>query len=99
MIVTLPATATPPSAPAALTSNVSAGVVTLRWSAAAGNATTYVLDVGTQSGATNIGSLLLGHLDTTVTTPAPAGVYFVRVRAVNAHGSSAPSDEVQVVVP
>lgn len=31
--------------------------------------------------------------------PAPSGVYFVRVRAVNAHGSSAATNEVQVVVP
>lgn len=50
-------------------------------------------------GATNFGSLPTGHLDTAFATPAPAGVYFVRVRAVNAFGSSAPTNEVQLVVP
>jgi hypothetical protein len=59
----------------------------------------YVLDVGTQSGATNIGSLPTGHLDTTLTTPAPSGTYFVRVRVVNVFGSSAATNAVQVVVP
>jgi len=97
-IFSLPATALPPGTPGPLTANVAAGVVTLSWGAAA-NATSYVLDVGSQSGASNIGSLPTGHLDTTFVTPAPSGVYFVRVRAVNAHGSSAATNEVQVVVP
>jgi hypothetical protein len=99
VIFTLPPPASPPSAPGTLSATVTAGVVTLSWGAAAGNAAGYVLDVGSASGLTNIGSLATGHLDTAFATPAPSGVYFVRVRAVNAFGSSAATNEVQVVVP
>jgi hypothetical protein len=99
MIVTVPASATPPNAPGTLTASVAGGVVTLQWGAAAGNATTYVVEAGTASGLTNIGAFATGHLDTQFTTAAPAGTYFVRVRAANAFGASAPSNEVTVVVP
>jgi hypothetical protein len=98
VIFSLPTVPLPPGTPGPLTANVAAGVVTLVWGAAP-NATSYVLDVGTASGLTNIGSLPTGHLDTAFATPAPAGVYFVRVRAVNAFGSSAATNEVQIVVP
>jgi hypothetical protein len=40
-----------------------------------------------------------GTLDTTFSTHVPSGTYFVRVRAANAFGHSAPSNEVTIVVP
>jgi hypothetical protein len=98
-ILTVPPPAMPPSAPAGLTAAVLGGIVTLSWTAAAGNASSYVLDVGTAPALVNIGSLDTAAVDTTLSTPAPPGTYFVRVRAVNAFGSSAPSNEVQIVVP
>lgn len=104
VIVTVPSTSTPPNAPGTLNASVvpsgfASGTVTLRWGAASGNATTYVIEAGTASGITNIGALPTGSLDTAFTTTAPAGTYFVRVRAANGFGVSPPSNEVTVVVP
>jgi hypothetical protein len=98
-ILTVPATATPPAAPGVLSATVAGGVVTLRWGAASGNATTYVVEAGTASDTSNLGALATGHLDTTWATPAPPGVYFVRVRAANAFGIGPASNEVTVIVP
>ena len=94
-----PASATPPNAPGALTAGVDGGVVTLQWGAASGNAATYVVEAGSASGLANIGTFAPVHLDTSFTTAAPPGTYFVRVRAANAFGASPPSNEVIVVVP
>lgn len=99
LIVTVPATNTPPGAPGALSGSAADGVVSLSWGAAAGNATTYVIEAGTATGLTNIGAFATGHLDTAFVTPAPPGTYIVRVRAANAFGVSPPSNEVAVVVP
>ncbi len=74
-------------------------MVSLTWGAAAGNATTYVVEAGTAAGLANVGTFATGHLDTTFITPAPSGTYYVRVRAANAFGVSASSNEVTVVVP
>jgi hypothetical protein len=99
VIVTAPATPTAPQVPGTLTASVSAGVATLTWGAAAGNATTYVIEAGTVSGVMNLGALPTGTLDTTWAAPAPRGTYFVRVRAANAFGVSGATNEVMVVVP
>lgn len=99
IITTVPLTSTPPGAPGTLAAAVSGGVVTLSWGAAAGNATMYVIEAGTGAGLTNIGALPTGNLDTTWSVPAPAGTYFVRVRAANAFGMSPATNEVTVVVP
>lgn len=99
VVATVPSTSTPPAAPGTLSASVSGNVVTLSWGAAAGNATAYVIEAGTAAGLTNIGALPTGHLDTTWSVPAPAGTYFVRVRAANTFGLSAPTNEVTVVVP
>lgn len=98
-IVTVPAAAVPPGVPGTLTASVASGVVSLSWGAASGNATTYVVEAGTASGVANLGAFVTGTLDTTLATPAPAGVYFVRVRAANAFGVSGATNEVTVVVP
>jgi len=99
VIVTVPATATPPNAPGTLSARVAGGIVTLQWGAASGNATTYVLEAGTASGLSNVGALVTGHLDTSFSTAAPPGTYVVRVRAANAFGIGAPSNEVMVALP
>lgn len=99
VIITVPATAAAPGKPGTLSAAVAAGIVTLTWGAAPGNATTYVIEAGTVSGVMNIGAVPTGHLDTTWSIGAPAGTYFVRVRAANAFGLSTPTNEVTVVVP
>ncbi|MCC6989277.1 MAG: hypothetical protein IT181_09785 [Acidobacteria bacterium] len=99
IIATVPATSTAPTAPGTLTASVVSGVVTLGWGAAAGNATTYVIEAGTASGLSNIGALPTGNLDTAWSLPTPSGTYFVRVRAANAFGLSPATSDVLVVVP
>lgn len=97
--LTVPTVATAPAAPGALTANVLSNGLLLRWTAATGNATTYIIEAGTASGASDVGAVTTGNLDTTFLGRAPAGTYFVRVRAANAFGQSAASNEVMVVVP
>jgi hypothetical protein len=92
--VTVGACAPPPS-PAPLTSTVSGRQVTLAWFAAAG-AADYVIEAGSAAGASNV--LVAPLSGTSVTTQAPPGTYFVRVRARNACGQSAPTNEVVVTV-
>lgn len=99
VILTTPSVSLPPQAPSALSATAANGVVTLSWTAAAGNATTYVIEAGTGPGLSNIGAQPLGHLDTTFSTPAPPGTYVIRVRAANAFGAGPASNEVTVVVP
>jgi predicted phage tail protein len=88
-----------PLAPSALTATVSGGVVTLRWGAG-GNAANvaYILEAGSAPGQSNIVSASLGAL-TGIATPAPSGTYYVRVRAQNGCGVSAPSNELVITVP
>jgi hypothetical protein len=99
VILTSPSTNQAPAPPMTLHSSVSAGIVSLTWIAAPGNTESYVIEVGTASGQTNLGSFDAGVLDTNISAPVPPGTYYVRVRARNAFGSSGASNEVVVVVP
>lgn len=57
--------------------------------------TSYVLEAGSSTGLANLATMHVG-VATSVTTEVPPGVYFVRVRGVNAYGTSDPSNEVVV---
>ena len=75
--------------------------LTLSWTASAtGTPTSYVIEVsGTPGGPATLASYNTGNAQTTLVVPgAPPGVYYVRVRGVDASGVGAPSNEVQVVV-
>lgn len=72
-------------------------VVTLTWQASAG-AFDYVVEAGTTPGASNVVNVNVGP-QRSVTSPAPPGRYFVRVRARNTVGMSGPSNEVVIDVP
>jgi len=61
------------------------------------SATAYVLEVGSQAGASDLLVTNLGNVTSFVGT-APAGNYFTRIRAVNTCGSSDPSAEAPVVL-
>ena len=61
--------------------------------------TGYILDVGSQPGAANLGSVALGRAPAFAGPAVPPGRYFVRVRAVNAVGTSGHSNEVLIDVP
>lgn len=86
--------ALPPSPPASLTMAWQGTVLTLTWGAAAG-ASSYFLEVGSVAGAANLGAISVGTA-TRYTVDVPPGTYHVRVRAANANGASAPSNEVVV---
>lgn len=89
-----------PDAPEGLVADVQASVVRLQWTAASGGAAAerFVIEAAQAGGAfVPIGSTSAGATGfAIVAPPALFGSYMVRVRAVNAAGSSAPSAEVSV---
>jgi len=89
-----------PGAPGNFTVVKTATSMTLTWTAptTGGAVTGYTLELGIASGVTNASYPLTAA--TTVTTPAlPRGTYFMRIKAKNAAGTGAPSNEVKLVVP
>ena len=86
-----------PAPPGSLMGSVSGLTVSLTWAAVPDAGVTYVLDVGSTPGASNLGQYLLGTL-TSMSASAPIGSYYVRLRAINACGSSAASNEVTLIV-
>jgi hypothetical protein len=88
--------AAPPTAPGGLNAAVTGQQVTLRWNAPAGSPTTYIIEAGSSSGASDIANFVTGTVATSLTATATAGTYFVRVRARNACGTSGASNEVIV---
>jgi hypothetical protein len=75
--------------------------VTLAWTASAIASpppASYVIEVGAAAGVSNLLVAAVGPV-TSVGTPAPPGTYFVRIRAQNACGTSAPSNEQAITVP
>jgi hypothetical protein len=85
------------SAPTGVSLSVSGSVVSVTWNSLPG-ATAFVLEAGLSAGSSNVFVGNVG-LSTTLTATAPSGTYYVRVRAVSACGTSAPSSEIVVVVP
>jgi len=83
-----------PGVPGRPTAFVSGGAVTLSWTppASGGAVTRYIIEAGTYSGGSNIGSFTVG-LTTTVAAAPGAGLYYVRVRASNNSGIGDPSPE------
>lgn len=85
---------TPPPPPTEYAAQVAGLSVQLSWSASP-SATSYVLEAGTNAWLANILNANAGAT-TTLGASAPAGIYFTRVRAANACGASAPSNEVPI---
>lgn len=87
----------PPGTPLGLTGTAVNGNVTLTWTAPGGTVTSYLLEAGSAAGSTNIAAIAVGGTSFAV-GGVPPGVYFLRVRAVNAVGVSPPSNEFVLVV-
>ena len=85
----------PAPAPQNLTSVTSGFRVTLTWS---GLGTDYIIEAGAAPGLANLYNAALGSAVTSLSVDAPAGTYYVRVRARNVCGISPPSNERMVVV-
>ena len=91
---------TAPNAPAGFAVSVSGSTVTLTWSApVAGCApSSYLLQAGSSAGGSELANSNVGGATTFVATGVGAGTYFVRVRAVNAYGTSGSSNEAVATV-
>jgi predicted phage tail protein len=68
------------------------------WSAPSSLVTGYRLEAGTAPGLSNAANTVIGPTTSFFTSGVPAGTYYVRVRAIDATGESAPSNEAVVVV-
>ena len=76
------------------TANLPPGSVTLTWDAAPGVVTAYIVALGTTRGASNVGTVeVSGAARSSTFDRLAAGDYFGRVRAKNACGTSALSNE------
>src|SRR5262245_5136104 len=92
-------TAAPPAPTGFANTFKSNGTVTFVWNASA-NATTYIIEAGSTPGATNLANANLGSSATTATFNGVGnGVYYVRLRAQNACGTSGVSNEVTLILP
>jgi hypothetical protein len=76
---------------------VSGSTVSLSWTGGA-RATSYVLQAGSTSGASNLAAADIGNTTSYVATGVPNGTYYIRVVSKNACGSSAVSNEVVATV-
>jgi hypothetical protein len=99
----VPALAQTPGPPASLTVAVNANTtLTLQWSppSSGGEATGYVVQVGSSPGANDLLNDQIGNTTTYTTAAqfAPGATVYVRVRALNASGVSAASNEVVVTI-
>ena len=72
--------------------------VSLSWVAPPGTVLAYRLEAGTIPGATNAANLVIGATPGFAASAVPLGIYYVRVRAIDATGESAPSNEIVVTV-
>jgi hypothetical protein len=89
------------AAPGPLSGTVSGRVVSLSWSGpSAGPApSSYFLEVGSASGATDVAAFDTGSAATSIAGAVAPGRYFLRVRARAGAASGPASNEIEIVVP
>jgi predicted phage tail protein len=90
----------PPPPPNFTSHTVSGSTVTLNWTApASGSPTSYVIEAGSAPGLSNLAVANTGSAATTISfSGVPPGTYYVRLRAVNAIGTSIVSNERTITV-
>jgi len=92
---------TPPNAPGGLVTSASGTAVTLTWMPSVGGCapTAYLLQAGSAPGQGDLANSSTGTTATSyVAQDVGAGTYYVRIRAVNAYGTSGPSNESILIV-
>jgi uncharacterized repeat protein (TIGR03803 family) len=90
-----------PAVPTGLSTSSSGSNVTISWQKPAVGCppTSYILQAGSAPGLSNLANFNTGSEATTFSTGGVgAGIYYIRVLAVNAAGSSVASPDVQLVV-
>lgn len=89
-----------PGPPRDVVTTMSGRTVAVSWNppSPTGPLTSYVLEVGSATGASNYGVVALGLNQSFTAAAVPDGFYFVRLRAQNAAGIGAPSPEQLLVV-
>ena len=97
---TTPTTPGAPGAPSGLVASVVDHRVTIAWQPPATGAapTGYVIEIGTQAGSANLGSVETSLATSFVNDNVPDGRYYLRVRARNGAGAGPVSNEVEVTV-
>ncbi len=97
--ITLDGTTTLPAAPTGLAGNVNGRAVALQWTPALTGGLPSVFHV--EAGLTPGGTIAAfpSSAAQIVVPSAPSGTFYVRVRAVNAAGASAPTADIVVTVP
>ena len=101
VIIVVGGVPSPPGAPNFTTSTASGGTVTLSWIAPlVGTPTSYIIEAGSATGLSNLAVVNTDSTATTVSFPGvPPGIYYIRLRAVNALGASVVSNERTLIVP
>ena len=91
----------PPLPPTLRPAVVNAQQVTISWHLAAHSpaAEVFAIQVGTRSGATDLGTVNITGAGSVAVADVPPGRYFVRVKAVNVTGTSSASNEIVIDVP
>jgi hypothetical protein len=90
-----------PTAPGNLVASAVGSSVTLRWVAPSGGdlPTGYIIEAGSLPGAANLANFATGNTSTSFFASGIGnGTYYVRVRALNSAGPSAPSNEATLIV-
>jgi hypothetical protein len=90
-----------PGVPLALRSTSSGGMVTLAWDAPATGdaASSYLVEVGSASGLSDVLTLDTGNATRSLTAQDPPRSFYVRARARNGCGTSGPSNQIVVGPP
>lgn len=97
----IPAGGNPPNTPTAFTVTSALSTVTMNWtpSSTGGQAQRFLIDAGTAPGTYNLGTIVVNAPAASLAAgPAGAGIYYLRLRAQNALGTSAPTPERSVNV-
>jgi predicted phage tail protein len=101
VLVAQPGTCTIPEVPTGVVASAQPGRLTLRWNAPSRGAipTTYIVQAGTTSGASDRFGVGLPGALTTASGIVARGPYFIRMFATNACGASGPSLETSTTIP
>ena len=99
-VVAVVGCAGPPAPPTGFTVAQGPGgnPVHFSWAASSSAVTAYRLEAGSAPGLANLAAINLAASATVFDVQAPPGAYYVRLRALNACGASAPSSELLVTV-